>query len=143
MYFVDKEVLLGRLGYIDGLTEEYGRTEGLALERASQMLIEAVVDVGNMIIDGFILRDPGSYQDVMDIMETEGVIPREDNERFKTTFKWRVELTRNYTSIDRAGMKRDFKENLSAYRNFKKNVYAFFENEGQAITAFKGDQHDV
>src|SRR5699024_12822787 len=89
------------------------------------MLIESVVDVGNVIIDGFILRDPGSYQDVMDIMETEGVIPREDDERFKTTFKWRVELTRNYTSIDRAGRKRGFKENLSAYRDFRKNVYAY------------------
>lgn len=143
MYFVDKEVLLERLEYIDQLTAGYEGMEGLALERSSQMLIEAVVDVGNMIIDGFILRDPGSYQDVMDIMETEGVIPAADNTKFKETFKWRVELTRNYTRLDHGQMKGDFEENLSAYRDFRKNVYAFFENEGQAITAFKGDQQDV
>ncbi|WP_411843574.1 DUF86 domain-containing protein [Salinicoccus sp. HZC-1] len=143
MYFVDKEVLLERLEYIDNLTDNYKETESLALERSSQMLIESVVDVGNMIIDGFILRDPGSYQDVMDIMETEGVIPAGDNEKFKTTFKWRVELTRNYTKLDHEKMKRDFEANLSAYQDFRKNVYAFFENEGQAITAFKGDQHEV
>lgn len=143
MYFVDKEVLLERLEYVDNLTDNYKETEGLALERSSQMLIEAVVDVGNMIIDGFILRDPGSYQDVMDIMETEGAISAADNSRFKETFKWRVELTRNYTRLDHGEMKQDFLTNLSAYQDFRKNVYAFFENEGQAITAFKGDQNDV
>ena len=143
MYFVDKEVLLERLEYIDGLTEGFDRTEGLALERTCHMLIEAVVDVGNMIIDGFILRDPGSYQDVMDIMENEGVIPAEDNAHFRDTFSWRQELTRNYTRLDHAGMKNGFETHLSAYQNFRGNVYAFFENEGQAITAFKGDQNEV
>src|SRR5699024_8810123 len=103
MYFVDKEVLLERLGYIDGLTEGYTRTEGLALERASHMLIEAVVDVGNMIIDGIVLRDPGSYQDVMDIMETEGVSTTGRNAWVMETFRWRVELTRKDTSTGTAG----------------------------------------
>lgn len=143
MYFVDKEVLLERLEYIENLTGNYKEAEGLALERSSQMLIEAVVDVGNMIIDGFILRDPGSYQDVMDIMETEGVIPAADNVKFKATFKWRVELTRHYTRLGHGEMKQDFLTNLPAYQDFRENVYAFFENEGQAITAFKGDQQDV
>ena len=36
------------------------------------MLIESSVDIGNMIIDAFILRDPGNYKDVIDILELEG-----------------------------------------------------------------------
>lgn len=143
MYFVDKDILLERLDYIEGLTADFDKAEGLALERTCQMLIEAVVDVGNMIIDGFILRDPGSYQDVMDIMGNEGVIPSDDNRHFSETFTWRSELTRNYTKLDHEAMKKDFQAHLAAYRDFKGNVFAFFENEGQTITAFKGDQHEV
>ncbi|MCG1010103.1 DUF86 domain-containing protein [Salinicoccus sp. ID82-1] len=143
MYFVDKDLLIERLDYIERLTGTFEEREDLALERSCHMLIEAVVDVGNMIIDAFILRDPGSYQDVMDIMENEGVIPSEDNRRFQKTFRWRSELTRNYTRLDHEEMKADFKEHLSAYRNYRKNVFDFFENEGQAITAFRGDQHEV
>ncbi|MCC4722523.1 DUF86 domain-containing protein [Salinicoccus sp. RF5] len=143
MYFVDKDILLERLDYIEGLTAGFDRAEGLALERTCHMLIEAVVDVGNMIIDAFILRDPGSYQDVMDIMENEGVIPSDDNRHFSETFTWRSELTRNYTKLDHEAMKKEFQAHLAAYKDFKGNVFAFFENEGQTITAFKGDQHEV
>ena len=143
MYFVDKDDLIRRLDYIEDLTAQFEQAEGMALERICHMLIESSVDVGNMIIDAFILRDPGSYQDVMDIMENEGVIPAGDNRRFRETFKWRNELTRNYMKLDRSEMKNAFNRNLSAYRDYKQNVYNFFENEGQAITAFKGGQHDV
>ncbi|WP_020007834.1 DUF86 domain-containing protein [Salinicoccus albus] len=143
MYFVDKDDLIRRLDYIEDLTAQFEQAEGMALERICHMLIESSVDVGNMIIDAFILRDPGSYQDVMDIMENEGVIPAEDNRRFGETFKWRNELTRKYMNLDRSEMKNAFNRNLSAYRDYKQNVYNFFENEGQAITAFKGGQHDV
>ncbi|MCG7331711.1 DUF86 domain-containing protein [Salinicoccus roseus] len=143
MYFVDKDILLERLDYIEGLTADFDKAEGLALERTCHMLIEAVVDVGNMIIDAFILRDPGSYQDVMDIMANEGVIPSDDNRHFSETFTWRSELTRNYTKLNHEAMKKDFQAHLGAYGDFKGNVFAFFENEGQTITAFKGDQHEV
>ena len=34
----------------------------MLFERIGQMLIESSVDIGNMIIDGFILRDPGNYK---------------------------------------------------------------------------------
>lgn len=143
MYFVDKDVLIERLDYIELLTEAFEERNGLALERACHMLIEAVVDVGNMIIDAFILRDPGSYKDVMDIMENEGVITETANKHFQATFRWRSELTRNYTNLDHDEMKDSFLEHLSAYRDYRENVFNFFENEGQAITAFRGDQHEV
>ncbi|GAB3064851.1 DUF86 domain-containing protein [Salinicoccus sesuvii] len=143
MYFVDKDVLLERLDYIEQLTEAFEKRHGLALERACHMLIEAVVDVGNMIIDAFILRDPGSYKDVMDIMANEGVIKESDNHHFQATFKWRSELTRNYTNLSHEEMKDDFIAHLSAYRDYKENVFNFFQNEGQAITAFRGGQHEV
>lgn len=40
-------------------------------------MIELLVDIGNMIIDVFILRDLGNYKDVIDILELENVIIKE------------------------------------------------------------------
>lgn len=141
MYFVDKDLLLRRLDYIEYLTTEIDTDHTLALERVCQMLIEATVDVGNMIIDAFILRDPGNYLDVMDIMKNEKVIPEADFSKFEATFKWRNALVRDYKQIDHEAMRSEFKDNLSAYQNFKKNVEHFFKTDPQAVTAFMNDKN--
>ncbi|CAD2073288.1 DUF86 domain-containing protein [Phocicoccus pinnipedialis] len=139
MYFVDKDQLLRRLDYIEYLTTEIDTDNDLALERVCQMLIEATVDVGNSIIDAFVLRDPGNYLDVMDIMKNEKVIPEADFAKFETTFKWRAVLVRDYKRIDHEEMRAEFKENLSAYQDFKKNVEHFFKTDPQAVTAFMSE----
>lgn len=141
MLFVDKNLILTRLDYIKDLTEEIDTDNTLALERVCEMLIEASVDVGNMIIDAFVLRDPGNYLDVMDIMKTEGVISEDDFKKFEDTFKFRNDLVRNYENVNHEEMRKVFKENLSAYQNFKDNVLHFFKTDPQAVTAFMGDQH--
>jgi uncharacterized protein YutE (UPF0331/DUF86 family) len=143
LYFVDKGVLVSRLDYVDHLSHKLNDAEGFELERIAHMLIEATVDVGNMIIDAFILRDPGSYMDVIDILENEKAISAEDKAHFSATFEWRKVLTRDYTNIDHVEMKKDFLEHISAYQNFKDSVFSFFDNEGQAITAFKGDRNEL
>lgn len=139
MYFVDKKLLNKRLDYIEELAETIDTENNLALERACHMLIEATVDVGNMIIDAFILRDPGNYQDVLDILAQEKVIGPEDAEKFKNTLQWRKELTRNYQAVNHEAMRADFKENISAYKDFKKSIEYFYKNDPQAVTAFSGD----
>ena len=45
------------------------------------MLIESSVDIGNMIIDAFILRDPGNYKDVIDILELEMLLLKKHSRR--------------------------------------------------------------
>lgn len=139
MYFVDRKLLNERLDYIEMLTSEFEDAEGFALERICHMLIESTVDVGNMIIDGFILRDPGSYLDVIEILKTEGAIPEEDQNDFKVTFAWRNKLVREYTNLDHESMRADFKAHMNAYKKYKSRIYAFAENDGQAVTAFKGE----
>lgn len=138
MYFVDKNLLNKRLDYIEGLAETIDTDNNLALERTCHMLIEATVDVGNMIIDAFILRDPGNYQDVIDILAQEKVVGPEDAERFKNTLHWRKELTRNYQALNHERMRTEFKENITAYKDFKKSIENFYKNDPQAVTAFSG-----
>ena len=57
MYFVDKDKLTQKLAYLQALTDDYyeSKLNHYAFERIAQMLIESSVDIGNMIIDAFIL----------------------------------------------------------------------------------------
>jgi uncharacterized protein YutE (UPF0331/DUF86 family) len=51
-----------------------GLIEGLAQERALHLAAEVVTDVGHTLIDGFVMRDASSYEDIVDIIEEEKVI---------------------------------------------------------------------
>lgn len=72
MYFVDRDKIERLLLYMDGLVQELDQhqyasfMEKLSLERIVHMTIESMLDVGNMMIDGFIMRDPGSYNDIIE-----------------------------------------------------------------------------
>src|SRR3954464_9217102 len=74
--------------------------EKAALERLCQMMIESILDVGNSMIDGFIMRDPGSYEDIIDILEDEKVITTEMSEGFKKIVSLRKNLQQDYTTVD-------------------------------------------
>ena len=67
------------------------------------MLIESSVDIGNMIIDGFILRDPGNYKDVIDILELENVISKETQTHINDT----VDVRNNLHTIIQIKCKRN------------------------------------
>ncbi|TDM12548.1 DUF86 domain-containing protein [Macrococcus lamae] len=136
MYFVDREELQLKLDYIEQLTHSFSEAQGYGLERICHMLIESVVDVGNMIIDGFIMRDPGSYQDVIDILEMEKVISRDDAKAITETLPLRQWMVRDYTAINHQALKQQFSEHMSAYQSFKPSVLSFIDNELGPVSAF-------
>lgn len=143
MYFVDRDELEEKLVYIDRLSHEVESAEGYALERVCHMLIEAVVDVGNMIIDGFVMRDPGSYQDVIDILEMEKVISTDAKVAISNTLPLRQWFVRNYTEINHDEVKRIFTENIMAYQQFKQDVDTFIKHELGPVSAFgKGGKNE-
>ena len=72
-------------------------TAAFAAERMFHLLIEGMTDVGNHLIDGFIMRDPGSYEDIVDIMEDESVYTAEQAAVFKEIILLRRDLVLNYT----------------------------------------------
>ncbi|MNC29627.1 hypothetical protein D3C75_778830 [compost metagenome] len=43
-------------------------------ERCLHLAIEVVTDVGSCLIDGFIMRDAGSYEDIISIINEEKVL---------------------------------------------------------------------
>ena len=142
MYFVDKEKLTQKLTYLQGLTEDYDKNKEnhYAYERIAQMLSESSVDIGNMIIDGFILRDPGNYKDVIDILELENVISKETQTHINDTVDVRKQFAHNYTELNVKEIMPLFDKALPYYKEFIKEVAQFLESENVPITAFgKGE----
>ncbi|MFD0586621.1 DUF86 domain-containing protein [Paenibacillus sp. GCM10027627] len=84
MYYVNQEQIAVRLNAIPELANTLRLLasdwsgefiQGLAQERALHLAIEIVTDVGSYLIDGFIMRDASSYEDIIEITGGEGVFP--------------------------------------------------------------------
>ncbi|AMG64959.1 MULTISPECIES: DUF86 domain-containing protein [Staphylococcus] len=142
MYFVDKEKLTQKLNYLRQLTQDYQdhKDNPYAFERIAQMLIEASVDIGNMIIDAFILRDPGNYKDVIDILALESVITSETQAAINQTIEVRKQFAHDYITLQHDTLEPLFDDALPYYDNFIYEVSLFLEQESVPVTAFgKGD----
>ena len=94
-----------------------------------------------MIIDGFILRDPGNYKDVIDILALEQVISKETQQNINQTVDVRKQFVHYYDELDTANLMTLFDNALPFYRQFIQEVIQFVESENVPITAFgkKGD----
>lgn len=145
MYFVDRSKIENLLKYIDLLLKEFGKSSfesnigKLGLERLTQMLIESTLDVGNMMIDGFIMRDPGSYEDIIDILVDEKVIPEEDSEAFKAVIMLRNTLVRDYLTIDHQLLYKTIAENKQNLDYFSDHVRTYLNNELGVAHAFSNE----
>ncbi|WP_323702939.1 DUF86 domain-containing protein [Mammaliicoccus sp. Dog046] len=145
MYFVDSKTLNLKLNYLEQLTIDFEdvKQSPYALERVAHMMIESVVDVGNLIIDAFILRDPGNYKDVIDIMELEKVFQPSTAEEIRISIDYRKELTRNYENIDHDALRKAFEQATPYYKQAIADTKHFLVNENVAITAFgEGDKNE-
>ncbi|SEQ30086.1 type VII toxin-antitoxin system HepT family RNase toxin [Piscibacillus halophilus] len=143
MYFVDRGHIEQTLLYMKGLIETYEHQpsesflEKLGTERLAQMVIESIIDVGNMMIDGFIMRDPGSYEDIIDILVDEEVIPKEDEAAYKETIGLRKMLVREYTNVNHQQIDEVLSKNVKTLENFRPYVLDYLEKEMGPVTTFK------
>src|SRR5699024_2535156 len=90
MYFVDIQEIEKRLTYMDQLIEQFNvepqedtTTYELARERYVDVVVEVILDVGHQLIDGFLMRDAGSYEDIVTILLEEDVIPERNSVIYK------------------------------------------------------------
>jgi len=86
VYYVNQEQIQLRLDAIPEIAEALKQTAeawdgsvmlGMVQERALHLAIEVVTDVGSYLIDGFIMRDASSYEDIMEINHEEKVFDDE------------------------------------------------------------------
>ncbi len=145
MYFVDRSKIKEILMYIDylfELTHEQtfeSKMEKLGLERISHVLIESMLDVGNMMIDGFIMRDPGSYEDIIDILVDERVIPAEDSDTYKEFIRLRQMIVQEYTQIDHEKIEKILTEDRKQLSQFSTHITTYLDNELGVAHAFSNE----
>lgn len=138
MYFVNKDQLNTKLNYLQQLIEDYPQNKKnvYAFERIAQMFIESAVDIGNMIIDGFILRDPGNYRDVIDILALEKVISEDTQNQINKTVDVRKQFVHYYDELDTVKLVPVFDESVSYYQTYVEEVIQFLKSEDVPVTAF-------
>lgn len=146
MYFVNRSEINERITLIDTLFQELDEKASfstsigkLALERIVHVIIEAIIDVGNSMIDGFIMRDPGSYHDIIDILIDEKVIPEEDESSYKEFIDLRQMLVQNYLKVDHEEMKRVVDTHKDVLRKFSHHIRTYLDNELGVANAFSNE----
>src|SRR5690625_1887485 len=146
MYFIDRSKIDKTLVYIDTLLhefEQYSYETPLAqfgLERMTHMLIESILDVGNMMIDGFIMRDPGSYEDIIDILVDEKVIPPSDQDSYKDVIKLRNAVVRDYVKIDHQLLLETMSKNKDKLNQFSSYIRTYLNTELGVAHAFSNHE---
>ncbi|MGX1983523.1 uncharacterized protein YutE (UPF0331/DUF86 family) [Thermolongibacillus altinsuensis] len=144
MYFVDRRKIEETLQYMEKMmtylqkeTSFQTDLERLALERLAHVLIEAIIDVGNAMIDGFIMRDPGSYEDIIDILTDEKVIRPEEAKQLKAIVQHRKNLVQQYIHVSHEQLLSILRENLAALQSFPNAVRTYLHNELGPVSAFR------
>ncbi|WP_042352218.1 DUF86 domain-containing protein [Bacillus massiliigorillae] len=143
MYFVDRQKIEQNLIYLEKNSKLYQETkqwEGnlgqLSLERIIHVMTDCVLDVSNAIIDGFIMRDPGSYEDIVDILLDEKVISKEMEQQFKNVLPLRKNIVQDYLDVDYNALQATFTQNIAAFLQFPTAVRQYLENELGPVSAF-------
>ena len=145
MYFVDRKKIAATLQYLLELIALFEastfetKLEVKALERIVHQMIEAILDVGNAMIDGFIMRDPGSFDDIIDILIDEKVVTSQDGEQLKRLLKLRKPLVQDYLQIDHAHVASETTATMLAIKQFAPSVERYLEQELGPVSAFKND----
>lgn len=144
MYFVDRDKIEETLQYFENkltILQSNNNWEDqlaeIALERIAHMLIESILDVGNAIIDGFIMRDPGSYEDIVDILTDEKVITDEMSKSLLKIILYRKVLVQQYLNVNHSELLETLKECTPSLNEFPKRVRDYLTNELGPVSAFK------
>ncbi|NJP38279.1 DUF86 domain-containing protein [Alkalicoccus luteus] len=149
MYFVDRKLIEERLQYIETLTDYLysdSRTDTtagkLAFERAAHMTVETMMDVGNQMIDGFIMRDPGSFEDIVAILLDEKVVTKEEADSIEKLLPLRKKLLQDYTRTNWEELTTMADAGKQAVESFPSRVRTYLTNELGPVSAFLPEEED-
>jgi uncharacterized protein YutE (UPF0331/DUF86 family) len=143
MYYVDRDQIDMRLAFIPTLTEACGQLAEawnesadkdklllhLAQERTLHLAIETVTDIGSLLIDAFMMRDASSYEDIVEILEGEGVFGEETAAVLKELVALRRPLVQDYTSYSRESLHPLLNRLTPALQELAGAVPAFIQRE--------------
>lgn len=138
MYYVNREQIERRLELVPEVLEAFRESiqsassllGRYAEERALHLAIEIVTDVGSYLIDGFIMRDASSYEDIVDILLDEKVVDTSLHATLIELVRLRKPLVQEYFAWDRQEVM-GLRERLpGALQDFAANVRKYLDQEG-------------
>lgn len=143
MYFVDRQKIEKNLTYLEKHIQLFQESQQwdseysqLSLERIAHVMMDCILDVGNALIDGFIMRDPGSYEDIVDILLDEKVITKEMEEQFKQILPLRRMIVQEYLTIDHEQIYQVLHKNLPAVAAYPQAVRKYLVDALGPVSAF-------
>lgn len=144
MYFVDRNEISTTLDYMNYVLHIFEQESDwlgsdmnkLALDRLVHVTIESIIDVGNSMIDGFIMRDPGSYEDIIDIMDDEEVITDEMVDPLKEVVALRDMIVRHFKKVDYEVVLDTMERHIDVLKQWAPAVNDYLENELGPVSAF-------
>ncbi|MDO3408961.1 DUF86 domain-containing protein [Saccharibacillus sp. CPCC 101409] len=138
MYYVNREQIEKRLLSLPQTIEALRLTaaewegsllQGMAQERALHLALEAVTDIGSYLIDGFIMRDAGSYEDIVGIIHEETVIDDGLHDVLIRLVRLRRPLVQDYYEWDRNALHPMTMELPAALERFADGVNRYLLRE--------------
>lgn len=143
MYFVDRKKIEQTLQCLEqamavfSAKEEYvQQSDRYALERMAHLIIDCILDIGNAIIDGFIMRDPGSYEDIIDILVDEKVVQPKEGESLKEVVRLRKMLVQDYINVQHEQVIAVLQEQRAVIEAYPSHVRRYLEQELGPVSAF-------
>lgn len=144
MYFVDRHKIENTLNFLEEELRLYqtqeewtSDVEKKALERIGHTLIECILDIGNDMIDGFIMRDPGSYDDIMDILTDEKVVSQAEGDSLKYLIAYRKTLVQDYLNVNHEELDELLSRHAETLEKFPARIRDYLNHELGPVSAFK------
>lgn len=111
MYYVNRQQIEVRLQFIPEMIQVLQTLQQswdpknplypFAQERALHLAVETVTDVGSYLIDGFLMRDASSYEDIIEILRDEQVVSSDLARPLLELVELRKPLVQRYFSLER------------------------------------------
>lgn len=139
MYYVNKEQIDRRLSFMGVVMDTSARLSDhpqpdnpiirFAAERAVHLAAECVTDIGSYLIDGFVMRDAGSYEDIVDILHDEKVFSDDIYPFLQSLVRWRKPLVQEFDRINGQQLLQLAGQLPAKLARFAEAVRAYLEKE--------------
>jgi uncharacterized protein YutE (UPF0331/DUF86 family) len=139
MYYVDRKQIEDRIHFVPYIIEASERLchtwnasdplHVLAQERALHLAIEVITDVGSLLIDGFLMREASSYEDIIRVLIVEKVFSADLEIPLIQLVKLRKPLVQDYMYLDRLSLNPITTRLPSLLRTWESSVLLFMKQE--------------
>ncbi len=143
MYYVNIEQIERRLDYTATVAQAAQRLAAnetdsdpvlaMSRERVLQLAIELVTDVGSYLIDGFMMRDAGSYEDIVEVLRGEEVLDNQLADALVQLVQWRKPLLQQYMDLPQEQMRRFIPVLPEQLRTFAEQVRQFLQRNQELL----------